>query len=75
MKTIHDVIRSAAPASDTETMGLIRAGALECAPSERPDWFRQLDLSLDGYGGMMSQRAEHVRALLKQVQAEMSAEG
>jgi hypothetical protein len=51
-----------------------RASVLECKPAERHGWFKQLELSLDGYGGALSQRAERMRALIKQVETEMATE-
>jgi hypothetical protein len=71
MKSIHHFIRSDGSDTDTDLVGMIRTGVLECAPGERKGWLKQLELSLDGYGGRLSQRAERVRGLLKQVEAEI----
>ena len=73
MKPIHRFIRSDATSTDDEVISLIRASAAEYTGGECESWFEQLDLSLDGYGGILSERAARVRELLKRVRADLNA--
>jgi hypothetical protein len=71
MQMIHDLIRSGAPTSDDDILTVIRNDIAERPTVERSAWLRQLELSLDGYGGALSQRADRIRTLLNQFEAEM----
>ena len=71
MQTIHDLIRSGTPTTDDDILGVIRSSISACPAEERRAWFKQVELSLDGYGGAFSRRADQVRTVLTQLEAEM----
>jgi hypothetical protein len=71
MQTIHNLIRSGVPTTDDDILGVIRNGISARPAEERSAWLKQLELSLDGYGGPLSQRADRIRTLLIQLEAEM----
>ena len=71
MQTVHHLVRSAHSVTDEDIAAVIRAGILACPIAERANWVKQLELSLDGYGGALSQRADRVRAVLIGLEADL----
>ena len=71
MQAIHQLIRSGNATTDEDVLEVIRSGIREHPVGERRDRLKQLELSLDGYGGALSARADRVRALILRYEAEM----
>lgn len=71
LQTIHQLIRSGSPTTDDGILDVARSSVLTYPAAERRALLKQLELSLDGYGGALSQRADRVRTVLITLEAEM----
>jgi len=74
MIRIRDFIKAGGGLSDGDLASLMRDMMAATTASEQRGWLRQVELSLDGYGGGLQLSAiERVRIVLKQLNVELDA--
>lgn len=71
---IQRFMRSGGKMSETELAGMMRDTFEDLPVAERRGWLREVELSLDGYGGAVQlSAAVRVRDVLKQLEAELNS--
>ncbi len=73
MIDIQKFIRSGGELPDRDLLDMMRALLVSQPVSEQVGWLRQVELSLDGYGGSrLVSAAERVRTAVKQLEFELT---
>ena len=68
---VREFIKAGGGLTDTELVSMMRAMMVAAPLTERRDWLRQVELSLDGYGGEIQRAAAgRVKGVLRQLEAE-----
>ena len=75
MASARNFMTAASGLSDPELMDMIRMSMLENPDEERLHWLKQVELSLDGYGGERHfSSAERICAMLRLLEEEVRGE-
>jgi hypothetical protein len=74
MIRIREFIRTGGGLSESELTTMMRDRMLTAPVAVQRDWLRQVELSLDGYGGELQLSAvQKVRAAVKRLETELGA--
>jgi hypothetical protein len=75
MSNTHTFMIAGADADDTHLAALIRSSLLAQQERERPNWLKQIELGLDGYGDRHRDTAARIRNILRLLANERGQAG
>ncbi len=74
MSNTHTFVIAGADTDDTQLASLIRSSMLAQLERERPNWLKQIELGLDGYGDRHRDTAARIRNILRMLALERGSE-
>lgn len=74
MSNTHTFVIAGPDNDDTQLASLIRASMLAQLERERPNWLKQIELGLDGYGDRHRDTAARIRNILRMLALERGSE-